>query len=164
MQKFEIEHRYLIKKPNEEALKSAHGIRILKIAQTYTVEGSRIRCTEENGKVTYIKTVKKNITDLVRLETEEEITDAEYNRLLSLKNPDSITLEKTRYVYPYKNKNIEIDIFPFWQNQAFLEIELESENQAFELPEFVEVIREITSDKAYRNYALSKNIPKEENF
>lgn len=164
MQKFEIEHKYLIKKPNEEELKSVDGIRILKIAQTYTTEGSRVRRVEENETVTYIKTVKKHISDLVRLETEEEITLQEYEALLKLKQPDTITLNKTRYVYPYKNKNIEIDVFPFWQNQAFLEVELESETEMFELPEFVEVIREITSDKAYRNYALSKKIPKEENF
>lgn len=164
MQKFEIEHKYLINMPDEESLKKLSKIRILKIDQTYTTEGSRVRKVEENEMVTYIKTVKKHISDLVRLETEEEITEDEYERLLDLKTPDTITLSKTRYVYPYKNKNIEIDIFPFWQNQAFLEVELESECDIFELPEFIEVIREVTSEKAYRNYALSKKIPKEENF
>ena len=74
------------------------------------------------------------------------------------------TVEKTRYVYPYKGKKMEIDVFPFWNKQAYLEVELENENDAFELPPFVEVIREITGDKAYRNYALSKKIPEEENF
>lgn len=164
MRKFEIERKFLIKMPDEALLKKSGDIRILKISQTYTTEGSRIRRTEENGQITYIKTVKKHISDLVRLETEEEITLQEYEALLKLKQPDTITLNKTRYVYPYKNKNIEIDIFPFWQNQAFCEVELESEKDTFELPEFIEVIREITSDKAFRNYALSKNIPKEENF
>ncbi len=164
MQKFEIEHKFLIKKPEEELLKNLSNVRILEISQTYTTEGSRVRRVEENETVTYIKTVKKHISDLVRLETEEEITKAEYDRLLGLKTPDTINLEKTRYVYPYKNKNIEIDIFPFWQNQAFLEIELESESDTFELPDFTQVIRDITSEKAYRNYALSKKIPKEENF
>lgn len=164
MRKLEIERKFLIKMPDEALLKKSGDIRILKISQTYTTEGSRIRRVEEVGKITYIKTVKKHISDLVRLETEEEITLQEYEALLKLKQPDTITLNKTRYVYPYKNKNIEIDIFPFWQKQAFCEVELESEKDTFELPEFIEVIREITSDKAFRNYALSKNIPKEENF
>lgn len=164
MRKFEIERKFLIKMPDEALLKKSGNIRILKISQTYTTEGSRIRRVEEVGQITYIKTVKKHISDLVRLETEEEITLQEYEALLKLKQPDTITLNKTRYVYPYKNKNIEIDIFPFWQKQAFCEVELESEKDTFELPEFIEVIREITSDKAFRNYALSKNIPKEENF
>ena len=164
MKKLEIEHKFLIKKPDEAILKKTGDIRILNISQTYTTEGSRIRSIEENGEITYIKTVKKHITDLIRLETEEEITLQEYKALFKLKQPDTITLNKTRYVYPYKNKNIEIDIFPFWQKQAFCEVELESEKDTFELPEFIEVIREITSDKAYRNYALSKKIPEEENF
>lgn len=164
MRKLEIEYKFLIKKPDEEMLKRLSGVRVLDISQTYTTTGARIRRIQENGKITYIKTVKKHISDLVRLENEEEITAAEYDSLLSLRKPDSITLKKTRYVCPYKTKNLEIDIFPFWQNQAFLEIELKSETEAFELPDFVQVIRDITGDKAYRNYDLSKKIPKEENF
>ncbi len=162
MPKLEIEHKFLIKKPDENILRDLEGVRVLKISQTYTSEGSRARKIEELGKVTYIKTVKKHISDLIRLESEEEISCDEYHRLLALKEGN--TIEKTRYVYPYLDKNIEIDIFPFWKYQAFLEVELKDENEAFELPLFVEVLREITSEKAYRNYALSKNIPAEEIF
>ena len=159
MPKLEIEHKFLIKKPDENMLRALSGIRVLSISQTYTSEGARARKVEEQEKVTYIKTVKKHISDLVRLESEEEISLGEYNRLLTLKEGN--TIEKTRYVYPYKNKKIEIDIFPFWKKQAFLEVELESENEEFHIPDFVQIIREVTDDKAYRNYALSKNIPKE---
>ncbi len=158
----EIEHKYLIKMPNQEELKKLDGIRILKITQNYTEGGARIRKVEENGRTTYIKTVKKHITDLIRLEDEGEISLEEYSALLKAKQGG--TIEKTRYVYPYKSKNIEIDIFPFWQNQAFLEVELQNENEEFEIPSFIEVIKEVTQDKAYRNYALSKKIPKEEIF
>ena len=159
MKKLEIEYKFLIKMPDENILSSLEDIRVLKLAQTYTTLGARARMIEENGNITYIKTVKKHITDLVRLETENEITKEEYVSLLE--HGEGNTIEKTRYVYPYKNKKIEIDIFPFWKNQAFLEVELENENEEFELPPFVEVIRDITEDKAYRNYALSKKIPKE---
>ena len=159
MPKLEIEHKFLIKKPDENMLLGLEGIRVLNISQTYTKDSARARKIEEQGKITYIKTVKKHISDLVRLESEEEITQDEYNRLLALKEGETIV--KTRYVYPYKNKKIEIDIFPFWQKQAFLEVELVKENESFELPPFAEVIREVTEDKAYRNYALSKKIPKE---
>ena len=162
MKKFEIEYKFLIKMPDESMLLSLDGIRVLKLSQTYTTLGERARKIEENGAVTYIKTVKKHITDLVRLETENEITREEYVSLLEQRVGN--TIEKVRYVYPYKNKKIEIDIFPFWKNQAFLEVELEDENEEFELPPFIEVIRDITEDKAYRNYALSKKIPTEENF
>lgn len=162
MRQLEIEYKFLIKKPCEQMLNTLEGVRVLKITQTYTAAGERARKIEEKDNVTYIKTVKKHISDLIRIENEEEISKDEYNRLFSKKEGNSII--KTRYVYPYKGKNIEIDIFPFWQKQAFCEVELKSEDESFELPEFVEVIRDITGDKAYRNYALTKNIPKEEIF
>lgn len=164
MPSFEIEHKFLIKKPSEDMLLSIHNIRVLNISQTYTTLGARARKIEENGKTTYIKTVKKHITNLVRIEDEQEITKAEYDQMLSAKMDGTVTLNKTRYVYPYKNKKIEIDVFPFWQNQAFLEVELENENDEFFLPPFIEVIKEITDDKSYRNFSLSKKIPKEEIF
>lgn len=158
----EIEHKFLIKMPETEELKELPDVRIINITQNYTSSGTRIRKTEENGKVTYIKTVKRHITNLVRLEDENEISLQEYINLLETREGNTII--KTRYVYPYKSKKIEIDIFPFWKKQAFLEVELKSENEEFELPDFIEVIKEVTDDKAYRNYALSKKIPKEENF
>ena len=162
MNKLEIERKFLICMPNENELRAMDGIRVLNISQAYTTKGARIRRIEENGNITYIKTVKKHISDLVRLETEEEISIDEYDNLLGFKEGN--TIEKTRYVYPYKGKNIEIDIFPFWQKQAFLEVELSSEDEDCPLPIFIDVIKEVTEDKAYRNYALSKNIPIEENF
>ncbi|MBO5852895.1 MAG: CYTH domain-containing protein [Clostridia bacterium] len=162
MNKLEIERKFLIKMPNEKRLLDLKSIRVLNISQTYTTKGERIRKIEENGSITYIKTIKKHISDLVRLEMEEEISGDEYNCLLGFKEGN--TIEKTRYVYLYKGKNIEIDIFPFWQSQAFLEVELISEDEDCPLPSFIEVIKEVTEDKAYRNYSLSKNIPKEENF
>ena len=69
MPKLEIEHKFLIKMPDENMLRNLEKVRVLKISQTYTSEGSRARKIEEQGKVTYIKTVKKHITDLVRLES-----------------------------------------------------------------------------------------------
>ena len=158
----EIERKFLIKMPNIEAIKKLNGIRILNITQNYTESGARIRKVQENGHTTYIKTVKKHVTNLTRIEDESEIFIEEYTALLETKQGG--TIEKTRYVYPYKSKNIEIDVFPFWQNQAFLEVELKSEKEEFEIPAFIEVIKEVTDDKAYRNYALSKKIPKEEKF
>ena len=38
-----------------------------------------------------------------------------------------------------------------------MEVELENEAQEFPIPEFVSVIREVTSDKRYRNSALAVN-------
>ena len=161
MKKIETERKFLIEMPQIQMLKSLDNIRIIEICQTYTTLGIRLRKCEEEGKVKFIKTIKTHLTDLSRIEQESEISREEYESLLKYKCPDRITLKKTRYCYPYKNKVIEIDIFPFWSKQAFCEVELNSETEELCLPDFIKIIREVTSEKAYRNYALSKEIPKE---
>ena len=157
----EIEIKFLIKYPDTAMLESLNGVKKVDIIQTYTESGARLRFWREGDKVSYIKTVKTHITDLTRIEIENEITREEYEALLK---EETSSLKKTRYRIPFEGHLLEIDIFPFWKNQAFLEIELQSEEETFSIPEYITVIKEVTEDKAYRNYALSKNIPKEENF
>lgn len=164
MNGLEIERKFLIKMPDEKKLASLSGVSAVSIEQTYTIIGVRLRKWCENGKTFYIKTEKKHLSDITRIEEESEISEKEYNSFLALADPERKPLLKTRYRYPFGGKLIEIDVFPFWKNQAFCEVELESEEETFTLPDFIEVIREVTSEKEYRNHALSKKIPQEENF
>lgn len=164
MNGFEIERKFLIKMPDEKQLSALERVAVAEIEQTYTTKGIRLRKWQEAGKTIYIKTEKKQVSYMTRIETESEITEEEYNTLLSFADPERKTLVKTRYRYPFCGKLIEIDVFPFWKKQAFCEVELESEKETFSLPDFIEVIREVTSEKEYRNHALSKKIPQEENF
>ena len=50
----------------------------------------------------------------------------------------------------------EIDVYPEWTDRAVLEIELEREDQAVVLPDWVSVLREVTEDPRYTNHALSR--------
>ena len=158
----EIERKFLIKYPDTEMLASLPSCKKIEISQTYIAGGVRLRKWVEDGRTTYIKTVKLHITDLTRIEKEEEIESAQYEEMMKTANKGSSTIEKVRYRYPYDGKILEIDVFPFWKKQAFLEIELEREDEEFSIPDFFEVIKEVTKDKRYRNSALSKSIPKEE--
>ena len=65
-------------------------------------------------------------------------------------------IRKTRYCLIYKNQYFEIDIYPFWQDKAIMEIELSDENQEINLPKFIEIIKEVTNDEEYKNYNLAK--------
>jgi len=71
-------------------------------------------------------------------------------------NEGTVTIEKTRYAFPYKDHIVEIDVFPFMKSTAFLEVELSGEDEQFELPEFVNVIKDVTHDPRYTNAALAK--------
>ena len=55
-----------------------------------------------------------------------------------------------------------MDVYPFWSDRAVLEVELESEDEAFDIPPFISVIKEVTGDKRYSNKALAKEIVTEE--
>ena len=160
-QNLEIERKFLIKYPDLSVLESNEDIKKAEIIQTYTSSGARLRSWLEKGRITYIKTVKKHLTDITRIEEEYEISKEEYEELMA----DAISqLKKIRYRMPYMGHLMEIDIFPFWSRQAFLEVELKGEDEEFFIPDFINIIKEVTEDKAYRNFALSKNVPKEENF
>ena len=42
-----------------------------------------------------------------------------------------------------------------------MEVEMESENEVVSLPPDIEIIREVTYQKEYKNFALAKSVPQE---
>ena len=70
-------------------------------------------------------------------------------------DPAKRPIRKTRYCLSSGNQYFEIDIYPFWQDKAILEIELSSEQMSVKIPEFLQVLREVTGEKAYQNAALA---------
>lgn len=158
---FEIERKFLIKMPDISLLTENKECKSVYIMQTYLKDKTRIRKLETDNKAVYIKTIKRKISDITRIEEENEISKKEYDELFKFADPDRQTITKTRYKYPFMNKVLEIDIFPFWSDRAFLEIELKSENENFSIPPFIEIIKEVTPKPQYTNYSLAKQIPNE---
>ncbi len=159
----EIERKFLIKYPDLDYLGKL-VCRMAEIEQTYLVDQNgkyRLRKRGEGDSVIYIRTEKKKITETVREEVETRLTEAEYNEQLN--NGLKLgSISKKRYCVMYGGVYYEIDIFPFWKNQAFLEVELLSENDEVIIPEFIDVIKEVTSDSRYRNFAMCNSVPDEE--
>ena len=87
---------------------------------------------------------------------------AEYERLLEKADPDRKPVRKQRWVVDYHGQRFEIDLFPFWKKQAYLELELRDEDQKIEFPPALDVIREVTGDARYTNRALARAIPDED--
>ena len=71
------------------------------------------------------------------------------------------TIHKTRYCLSENNQYFEIDIYPEWDNQAIMEIELSSEEETIKTPEFIKIIKEVTDDESYKNYQMAKEMPKQ---
>lgn len=159
---FEIERKFLIAMPEEEWL-FRKASRRLSLLQTYLKgtdnESARVRQITEKGSTIYVHTVKRRISAIRREETEKEISEKAYRGLLLAADPDRRPIRKTRYCIPYDGHILEIDVFPFWKDKAFLEIELSTENEAFTLPEEICVLREVTTDSRYTNAALARSLP-----
>lgn len=95
----------------------------------------RKRKIESNNEIKYTYTIKTDKTGISVNEIEKEIDEKTYNSLE--KNDKYITINKDRYIIPYKDHKIELDIFKDkYEGIIFAEIEFESVEIArkFELP------------------------------
>ena len=159
----EIERKFLIRMP-EEARLLRESARHIDITQTYLLthgdgESRRLRRSRmAEGEKLYF-TEKQRLSDLTRIEREREIESAEYEALLREADPRCRVIEKRRWCVPYAGHTLEIDVFPFWQDKAFCEVEMRSEDESVSLPEWIEVLREVTSDRRYTNRALAQELP-----
>lgn len=165
MNGFEIERKYLIRMPDPAYLQenaSPSSIEQTYLLRTEPHVNARVRKRGREGDWTYTHTRKTRINDLRRVEDEREISEEEYRELLKQADPQRNVIRKTRWVLPWKGQLFEIDVFPFWEDRALMEIELEDEEQPVALPPRIRILREVTEDRRYTNSALSREVPMEE--
>ena len=161
----EIERKFLIRMPDRETLER-HSERRIDITQIYLLpepgQGSRrVRRSVSGGEEKLYLTVKSFVTDRTRVEREWQLTPVEFEALADDADPARRPIEKTRWCVPYAGHTLEIDVFPFWDDRAFCEAELTSEDEELLLPDWIEVIREVTEDRRYNNSALALSVPEE---
>ena len=157
---FEIERKFLIEYPDIKWLESNPNCRRVEIIQTYlkseTDEEVRVRQRGENGNYIYFKTAKKKVSGLKRVEIENRLTQKEYLALLMEADTTKRQIRKTRYCLTYENQYFEIDVYPFWDDKAIMEIELSDENAEVIFPKSITVIKEVTEDENYKNASLAR--------
>ena len=162
----ETERKFLIRIPSISDMEHQENFRIREITQTYLQsdgkKNSRVRLIIENGKTSYIKTVKERISVLSCYEDEHSISREEYESLLLTADSEKRSIHKTRYSFEYFGHILEIDIYDFWNDRATLEIELANEDEEFSIPSFITLIKEISTDGRYKNTNLAKSVPFDE--
>ncbi len=159
MTQLETERKYIIRKPA-----CLDRLACWRMEQTYLLcetGTERVRLREQNGIKEYYFTRKERLTAVTARETERRLSETEYLELLHRRDPARRTVYKTRYLYPYQGQLFEIDVYPFWQRQCVMEIELEGEAQEVRFPPDIEIIREVTEDYRYKNARLAAEIPEE---
>ncbi len=145
----EIERKFLIDKINFdlEKYKSKY------IKQQYLYKdiftAIRKRLIIQNNVSKYFYTIKTNKNGFSVNEIEKEITQDEYDKLNNENNTEII---KTRYIIPYQNYKIELDIFDGeYKGLMFAEVEFKNETEAIEfeknIPEWfvIEISNDITN-------------------
>ena len=155
----EIERKFLIEYPDLKWLESTPSCRKVDIIQTYLSarEGDEVRVRQrgENGSYVYFKTLKRRVSETTRIEVEQRLSQDEYLRLLMEADPARRPIRKTRYCLTYDSQYFEIDVYPFWQDKAIMELELTDEKQEICFPKKLKVIREVTDDESYSNARLA---------
>ena len=159
----EIERKYLIEMPKRELLLSQPSCVCDEIIQTYLLSEkgitARVRKRESFDRCQYTHTEKRRISAVTCIENERVIEENEYNELLKMRNPGLSAVEKLRYSFPFEKRTVEIDVYPFWDKVAILEIELESEDEEIAFPDFIKLICEVTDKRQFKNRAIAEKIP-----
>lgn len=157
---YEIERKYLIEYPDIKWLESNPSCRRIEIIQTYlnSAAGEEVRVRQRgvNGNYIYFQTIKRKVSDVKRVEIERRLSQAEYLKLLMEADTTKRQIRKTRYCLTYENQYFEIDVYPFWDDRAIAEIELNDENAKIVFPKQIKVIKEVTDDDSYKNASLAK--------
>ncbi len=154
----EIERKFLIEYPDAAVLEQLPNCQRVEIIQTYLTapEGEEIRLRQRgmDGHFTYSMTTKRG-RGLKRVEVERRLSQNEYLSRLMDADPTCRPIRKTRYCLTADNQYFEIDVYPFWNDRAIVEIELSHEDEEIRFPEIIKVIREVTEEDEYKNHALA---------
>lgn len=144
---FEIEHKYLVKNGSYRRL----SMESFPITQGYLCRQPertiRVRIKGDKGYIT----IKGKNSGAVRQEFEYEIPIEDAKKIMTMCNPP--ILEKIRHIVPFEGHIWEVD--EFFGNKLGLvtaEIELTSEDEEYEIPEFVG--ENVTGNPAYYNSNL----------
>ena len=154
-----VERKFLIRYPDIAWLEANPNCQRIEIIQTFlnSRQGEEV-CVRQrglNGHYIYFQTItnKENKNQIIK--TEQRLSQEEYLKLLMEADTSKRQIRKTRYCLTHQSQYFEIDVYPFWSDQAIAEIKLSDENATVVLPEQLTVVREVTGDPSYSNSALA---------
>lgn len=157
---YETERSFLIGYPDLEKLSSLDSCRRIDIIQTYLEaadqEEIRLRQRGADGNYIYYETIKRKGEGGRRVQIERRLTHGEYLDLMLHADTRMRQIRKTRYCLTYENQYFEIDVYPFWNDRAIVEIELMEDGSEIRFPDWIRVIREVTDDEEYRVSTLAR--------
>lgn len=163
-QPLEIERKYLIRRPDAQAMQAFPDAVPTQIVQTYLTQDDsgymrRIRrrgSPEQGWQYTYTR--KQAVGFGTRIELEEEITPSRYAALLGEADPAMHPICKVRWCFTHAGQMFELDVYEFSETLATLEIELPDIDTPVELPDGLEILEDVTGKSGYSNFSLARNL------
>lgn len=167
-QNLEIERKYIIKMPCEKTLAEQLEYTKSSILQIYLPssagETHRIRRRIYGDKTVCTETRKIRIDSISSTEIEGEIDLATFDSLAENILEGTAPVDKVRHTFVYESQFFEIDVYPQWKSTAIMETELDSREKNVKIPDFIEVVREVSGNKAYSNASMSISFPSEDHL
>ncbi|MCB0413391.1 MAG: CYTH domain-containing protein [Bdellovibrionales bacterium] len=147
----EIERKYLPNENFDESLFSEKKSICQGFICADEQKAVRVRIKNEQGYLTVKGPSDESGLSRFEFETPIPLESAEEMLKLCLRP----LIEKTRYIYVYKDQTFEIDVF-HGENKGLviIELELEDKNSKVDLPPFIGM--EVTGDPKYYNAYLAK--------
>ena len=106
------------------SIKTCRRIPITQAYLTTPEEGYfRIRKRERVTRL-YISNCKNQISDIKRIEIENYISKEQYDSYLAQRQYVTGVISKDRYCIVDNSTYCELDVYPFWNDRATIEIEL----------------------------------------
>lgn len=157
----ECERRFLVKS-REGAIKWPVKYESIEIEQHYLLGGpgetERVRRRGQHGTWVYTHTVKRPLSHGTAEEIERQITARDYGALLMRVDPSRVPVQKFRICFLWKDRYFELDTFTSPRPKLeILEVEVDSLDEKFDLPPFIDLDKEITGDSAWSNHALARS-------
>lgn len=162
----EIERKYIIKMPDTAKMSLMAEYKRDRILQIYLPSerggARRVRSRVGQDGAVYTETEKIRIDKMSSIEKEREISEEEFLRLSASPRSNTHPIEKTRHSFLYGGQVFEIDVYPQWKSTAIMETELKSRAEEVKMPQFIEIIREVTGLFEYSNSAMAASFPEED--
>ena len=164
----DIQYKYIVQIKDFEYLESISSYS--KITQTYLESnawGKEIKIkkvlTGTDNQPCYHLVTKQFMSKGKNLRSSKIITEEEARELLARYDITfdekflSRSLTKERYFFVYEGQYFNIDIYPFGNDKGVLEVHLTDELDEVKLPDFLEIVKDVTADENYRNINLTIN-------
>lgn len=152
--------KFLIAMPDANVFINEYGAVAVEMMQNYLISTKpntvrRIRQQRSGADYLYFYTEKRSGEDGKHWVTERPISQKEYIAYLMESDTLMHPVRKTKYRFNFDDRRMEIDIYPFSKERAILFV-YGKDRHELRLPKELELIKEVTGLKEYKNSALAR--------